>query len=349
MQHANPHEREGRNYVRSSRRVASFGYTFSKTGVVDVADSLAGKRVIARIIIGNEHLQARVSEVLQPFIIRTIHVGLHRTEPCCAPTDIKHLHQCRVGRSEGGPPLERKARIYAVEVVKNEGLFLGLDAQLQVAEGLPIERCIRSLLISGRNDAVFHAENDFPFNGIAVAFLHCLPVIERLGIGKCHRGLLSFAEIQMNIGIGILSVVEKYDGTRVRRNGNGRLSQEECLRHPHTLGLPYGRQALQRAFHLRQRRGNKHPTCAIGSHEALGRAGHDGFCRLPTRGIIALQLPAFLGLGHVDDLAIRRNEVAQHGGFQCLAAFIFGHKPRRIGVHGSLFLGVALKNECRAQ
>ena len=98
VSHAYPIERERRDELVNARRVAAHRDAVRHDRLAALFDGIARHVPVARIVERNERLNPRVAEILQLFVVGTVHVGLVRAQACRPPADVEHAVQLRMSR-----------------------------------------------------------------------------------------------------------------------------------------------------------------------------------------------------------------------------------------------------------
>lgn len=98
VSHAYPIERERRDELVNARRVAAHRDAVRYDRLAALFDGIARHVPVARIVERNERLNPRVAEILQLFVVGTVHVGLVRAQARRPPADVEHAVQLRMSR-----------------------------------------------------------------------------------------------------------------------------------------------------------------------------------------------------------------------------------------------------------
>ena len=106
--------------------------SFRTPGIIHFIHSVSKQSFIAAVIQGNQCLDPGIPDILELFIVGTIHISLHSTEPGRAPASLEDFTEFRISRFDSCIQLKRITGGHAVYIVNQEGLIYCSHFLLQI-------------------------------------------------------------------------------------------------------------------------------------------------------------------------------------------------------------------------
>ncbi len=168
--------------------------------LVPEIERIFGLPLIPAVVIGDHDLDPGIADVLQPFVIRTVHVGVHRTQPGGSPADVHDPVKLLNVRFKGCVHLKRVPCKGPVEIIDDQGRILRLDAQFHIPVGPPAQTGEVLHVGSVRDDGIHPPGDGLPFDVVPVV-LRPVFIIQTFRVGNDNGAVLSAAEDQCRVCI----------------------------------------------------------------------------------------------------------------------------------------------------
>src|ERR1700733_2066467 len=102
VQHPDPEKRKRRDGLRQGTWIAAARESFWDSGVIEGVESLMREMIVAGNGVGDEGLDARITDVLKLFVVGRVHVGFVSIEARGAPTDLPYFVEFGIAGLKGG-------------------------------------------------------------------------------------------------------------------------------------------------------------------------------------------------------------------------------------------------------
>ncbi len=165
---------------------------------MNASEGLQTEAVVVGYGVGDQGLDAGVTNVLKLLVVGRVHVGFMGVVARSAPADFPYFGEVGVGGLECGAFLKRVGGEVGFEGVEGERVVGSGDVEIEIAPGAPPERFKGAVGGAVGEKAVVEAEGGAIVDGVAVAFM-ALFVIESFGISE--NDMRAFAAGDGELGV----------------------------------------------------------------------------------------------------------------------------------------------------